>query len=174
MEMLPIGGISISLLYIGGEMRGLRCPKCDSASCSGGEFMNLQWSTSRPDCKVHCFKCGLVLYGDQARHFLDNAKLAEQARADQERRIEQALFEERARKLEQLPPPPAVIIVPPEIMGCAWHKCSEPKRANSIYCSDKCRIAKAHAAEWERRKAAKRAGADVSSVSGVSSDRASA
>lgn len=155
-------------------MRGLRCPKCSSTACSGSEFINSQWSSTRVDCKVHCMMCGLVIYGDQARHFMENAKQAEIARIEQERRIEQALFEERTRRLEQLPPPPAVIIVPPEILGCAWHKCSEPRRANSIYCSDKCRVAKAHANEWERRKAAKRASADVSSVQGVSSDRASA
>lgn len=124
--------------------------------------------------------CGLVLYGDQARHLIENTKRAELARIEQEQRIAEELRAERMRKAEeQLPPPPEVIILPlellaPQITKCAWHKCSEPKRANSIYCSSKCRVAKAHANEWERRKAAKRAGADVSSVQGVSSDRASA
>jgi hypothetical protein len=161
-------------------MRGMRCPKCSSSACSGGEFMNSQWSHTRPDCKVHCMMCGLILYGDQARHLIETAKRVELARIEQEQRIEEELRAERARKAEQLPPPPAVITVPlellvsAEITKCAWHKCSEPKRANSIYCSSKCRVAKAHANEWERRKAAKRAGADVSSVQGVSSDRASA
>ncbi len=161
-------------------MRGIRCPKCSSSACSGGEFMNSQWSHTRPDCKVHCMMCGLILYGDQARHLIENTKRAELARIEQEQRIAEELRAERMRKAEeQLPPPPEVIILPlellaPQITKCAWHKCSEPKRANSIYCSSKCRVAKAHANEWERRKAAKRAGADVSSVQRVSSDRASA
>jgi hypothetical protein len=155
-------------------MRGMRCPKCSSAAVSGSEYMNLKWSSTAPDCKVHCMMCGFILYGDQARHFMATAKQAELARIEQEQRFEEELRAERTRKAEQLPPPPAVIIIPVEITKCAWHKCSEPKRATSIYCSSKCRVSKAHANEWERRKAAKKASADISSVQGVSSDRASA
>lgn len=161
-------------------MRGMRCPKCSSAAISGSEYINIKWSYTAPDCKVHCMMCGFILYGDQARHFMATSTRAELARVEQEQRVEEELRVERMRRAAQLPPPPAVIVVPlaflapTEITKCAWHKCLEPKRANSIYCSSKCRVSKAHANEWERRKAAKRASADISSVQGVSSDRASA
>jgi len=161
-------------------MRGMRCPKCSSATISGSEYMNMKWSSTAPDCKVHCMMCGFILYGDQARHFMATSRQAELARVEKAQRFEEELRVAQLHRLTQLPPPPAVIIVPlaflapTEITKCAWHKCLEPKRANSIYCSSKCRVSKAHANEWERRKAAKRVSADISSVQGVSSDRASA
>ena len=122
--------------------------------------------------------CGTALYGETAKSEIQRQQAAAEALRIEEERIQKMLTEKLVER-EQLPPPPPVIIVPPEILApqntkCAWHKCSEPKRANSMYCSSKCRVAKAHANEWERRKAAKRTGADVSSVQGVSSDRESA
>jgi len=132
------------------------------------------------DWKLSCMMCGTALYGETAKSEIQKQQSAMEALRLEEERIQRMLSEKLSeRRAEQLPPPPPVIIVEPEILApqnnkCAWHKCSEPKRANSMYCSDKCRVAKAHASEWERRKAAKRASADVSSVQGVPSNRESA
>ena len=159
-------------------IRGIRCPKCKSTAVSAGEFLNRHWSSTQMDWKLSCMMCGTALYGETAKSEIQRQQAAAEALRIEEERI-QKMLTERLVEREQLPPPPPVIIVPPEILApqntkCAWHKCSEPKRANSMYCSSKCRVAKAHASEWERRKAAKRARADVSSVQGVPSDRESA
>ena len=164
-------------------IRGIRCPKCKSTAVSAGEFLNRHWSSTQMDWKLSCMMCGTVAYGTTAKAEIERQLQAEATRKAEEERLDALLRENfsrsRAETVEQLPDPPAEIIVSLEVLApqnnkCAWHKCSEPKRANSMYCSSKCRVAKAHANEWERRKAAKRTGADVSSVQGVSSDRESA
>lgn len=127
----------------------MRCPKCSSSACSGSEFLNARWRVTQRDYKVHCMMCGSVRYGEQARQLIEDAEQ------------------------ENLPAPVVEQeeIVTPQITKCAWHKCSEPKRANSIYCSDKCRIAMAHANEMERRKVTKRKHANVPAAPGISPNR---
>ena len=130
----------------------MRCPKCASTSITGNEFRNTKWSIGKLDYQVHCIMCGFILYGDAARNFMEKDRQAELDRAEQKR----------------------LASLPPKIPKCAWHKCTEPRRTTSIYCSRKCCVENAHAREAERYRARKGKNANVSPVQGVSSDGASA
>ena len=160
----------------------MRCPKCDGVDFTIHMDRRCAASADKDFALVFSCRCGKQMFGTNVRDEYDRQKRQyeadEGARLEQERvREEQARREVvEAEVAEVSAPAPQVdagspepvevveapVVAEPEAAApdaddedserCAWHQCSNMRRANSKYCSRSCSNKNARARHKKRKR----------------------